>query len=859
MIQEASKKPEDMTREELLAYCKDLESRPAAAPVADAGPPGVTLEEDATEEWNMIHKPGTVEKNAQHLTMMGKIGGGGGAPAAAAGGGGGGLSPDDVAKHNKKEPRGHRWWEREDAWIIVNGDALDVTKWIPIHPGGEQAIMAYLGKDATEEWTIAAASFDLMPGTVEKNMQHLKNMGKVSGAAASAAPAGGAVDDSPPPPDGDGGIPGIIGAVLYLLWNVVLMLLRTIFFTGNFKLDNNRNGTMRSAIFLLTFTIVHALGNFVDMLGGPDELNGEGYLFDRIHWTGALGMAKDGDFPFSVVEEYLALGLLLHVTVALKRSYDITIGYTIATGRWNMLLSGLVVLTFLTKHLQDFRFYPEWDYVEIGAPPLLINFGHVFTDPNGPTVKARDLYTREVALFKDLNNVLGYSVALVLFVTHLCLGWKKLVPADAMQIPRDHQQKVIYIGWFAAAAIAFMYGSLATLVVFCAMARKLSCAHDRGIWHSHGSISLLSGDEMHSEIEVGTPGQKIKVLFDTGSSNLWVPTRAGLKDLKLDSFHAGFDAKESSTFQEGSRSFFFQYGGGAVTGKYCSDDVSIGALKIHNFSFAQVEDVRGLGSMYTSRMSVFDGILGLGFDNMAFGGVPAMQALMTSRKLKKPVFGFYLGDNEDGQLVVGGVDDRHYEGQFHFMPVVSTAYWQVMLDNIKVGDAALKPAHLRGTSAQSPYLMKLANSKHAIIDSGSSMLVGPKAEVQAIASMLGASLMGQLWVIDCSSKMQVTFTLGGQEFELQGDDLVLERQGNLCLLGLQSSDGLGTEKDNGPGKSAVVYSERIKVAPKMKDGFTPHWVLGNVFMRKFYVQFDWQERRIGLATAKPRGRRLEQV
>ena len=26
--------------------------------------------------------------------------------------------------------------------------------------------------------------------------------------------------------------------------------------------------------------------------------------------------------------------------VALKRSYDITIGYTIATGRWNMLLSG---------------------------------------------------------------------------------------------------------------------------------------------------------------------------------------------------------------------------------------------------------------------------------------------------------------------------------------------------------------------------------------------------------------------------------------------------------------------------------------------------------------------------------------
>ena len=483
-----TKKLEDMTREELLGYCKDLESRPAAAPAADAGPAGVTMEEvskhnkkedawlvvngeaidvtkwisihpggeqaimaylgkDATEEWNMIHKLGTVEKNVQHLTMMGKISAGGGGAPVAAGGGGGGLSPDEVAKHNKKD----------DAWIIVNGDALDVTKWIPIHPGGEQAIMAYLGKDATEEWVMIHK-----PGTVEKNMQHLKNMGKVSGAAA-VAPAGGAVDDSPPPPDGNGGIPGLIGAFLFLLWNIILMLLRTIFFTGNLKLDNNRNGTMRSAIFLLTFTIVHALGNFVDMLGGPDELNGEGYLFDRIHWTGALGLAKD--FPLSIVEEYLALALLLHVAVALKRSYDITIGYTISTGRWNMLLSGLVVLTFLTKHLQDFRFYPEWDYVELGAPPLLVNFGgilqgHIFTDPNGPTVKARDLYTREVAVFKDLNNVLGYSVALVLFVTHLCLGWKKLVPADAMQIPRDHQQTVIYIGWLAAAAIAFMYGSV---------------------------------------------------------------------------------------------------------------------------------------------------------------------------------------------------------------------------------------------------------------------------------------------------------------------------------------------------------------------------------------------------------------
>ena len=43
-----------------------------------------------------------MEKNVQHLTMKGKIGAGGGGAAAPAAGGGG-LTPDDVAKHNKKD------------------------------------------------------------------------------------------------------------------------------------------------------------------------------------------------------------------------------------------------------------------------------------------------------------------------------------------------------------------------------------------------------------------------------------------------------------------------------------------------------------------------------------------------------------------------------------------------------------------------------------------------------------------------------------------------------------------------------------------------------------------------------------
>lgn len=36
-----------------------------------------------------------------------------------------------------------------DCWIIVNGNAYNVTQYIPFHPGGQQRIINYCGKDAT--------------------------------------------------------------------------------------------------------------------------------------------------------------------------------------------------------------------------------------------------------------------------------------------------------------------------------------------------------------------------------------------------------------------------------------------------------------------------------------------------------------------------------------------------------------------------------------------------------------------------------------------------------------------------------------------------------------------------------------
>uniref|UniRef100_A0A6B2L0T2 fumarate reductase (NADH) n=1 Tax=Arcella intermedia TaxID=1963864 RepID=A0A6B2L0T2_9EUKA len=50
----------------------------------------------------------------------------------------------EVAKHKTKD----------DCWVAVNGEVLDVTKFLPDHPGGARAILLYAGKDASEEFNM---------------------------------------------------------------------------------------------------------------------------------------------------------------------------------------------------------------------------------------------------------------------------------------------------------------------------------------------------------------------------------------------------------------------------------------------------------------------------------------------------------------------------------------------------------------------------------------------------------------------------------------------------------------------------------------------------------------------------------
>lgn len=301
----------------------------------------------------------------------------------------------------------------------------------------------------------------------------------------------------------------------------------------------------------------------------------------------------------------------------------------------------------------------------------------------------------------------------------------------------------------------------------------------------------------HGEIEVGMPGQKLRVVFDTGSSNLWVPT-----DSAANGAHRFFAPAKSSSYHGIAKPFFIRYGSGEVSGQFCRDGVALGDMVLPNFTFALVSDTQRLRGY--SRWH-FDGILGLGFRSISTGGVPTfIGALNASGQLSEPVFGFYLGNNKAGQLVVGGVDPSHVVGDFHFVDLVHATYWAVPLDSVRLGDE-----------------MSLTASKVAIIDSGTSLLVGPDREVQSLATMLGATKIDNFFVVSCMDKLPgISFSIGARGFGLDLEDLIIDRQGDSCILGIQEA-----------GRASSF------------------WILGDVFMRKYYVQFDWGQKRLGLARA----------
>jgi len=314
--------------------------------------------------------------------------------------------------------------------------------------------------------------------------------------------------------------------------------------------------------------------------------------------------------------------------------------------------------------------------------------------------------------------------------------------------------------------------------------------------------------QYYGPVSIGTPAQDFQVVFDTGSSNLWVPSKKCAFTNIACKTHNKYDSSKSSSYVANGTNFAIQYGSGSLSGIVSQDSVTLGSTTVPNVLFAEAKKEPGIAFVAAK----FDGILGFGYPQIAVNGMPPFfQMAVESGAIKKAEFAFYLASAASGhqsELTLGGSDSSKYSGEFSYVPVTRKGYWQFAADSISVDGSTL------------------FTSVAAIADTGTSLLAGPKDQVTAIAAKipgLKKNVAGQ-YIADCDQVKnfpKLSFEISGKQYELEGSDYVLNVQGE-CLLGMQGID--------------------------VPAG--PLWILGDVFLRKYYTVFDYANNQLGFATAK---------
>jgi len=327
-------------------------------------------------------------------------------------------------------------------------------------------------------------------------------------------------------------------------------------------------------------------------------------------------------------------------------------------------------------------------------------------------------------------------------------------------------------------------------------------------------MNNVQDSEYYGTVQLGTPAVTFKVLFDTGSSNLWVPSSQCRKS-KFPSCktHQLYNSAQSSTYVANGTKLVLAYGSGNCAGFLSIDNLTFGGIPVQAVTFGEITTFPGQQWIESD----FDGLFGMAYPAISQDGVtPPFDALMQQGSLSSNAFAFYLTTIEapndpkakTSALTLGGANPNFYVGNFSYFPVVSQTYWTIMMDDFTVGGQSI---NVCSTDSPCP----------AIVDSGTSLIAGPSAALNPVLAKLVVSE-------DCSNLgtlPPIALSFSGKSFTLQPSQyvLVLEAQagGNpQCQIGLQTLD-------------------------------TPNglWIVGDTFMRYYYTLFDRDQNRVGFATA----------
>ncbi|KAF8269696.1 acid protease [Lactarius quietus] len=303
-------------------------------------------------------------------------------------------------------------------------------------------------------------------------------------------------------------------------------------------------------------------------------------------------------------------------------------------------------------------------------------------------------------------------------------------------------------------------------------------------------------------VSVGTPAQKnFTVTFDTGSSDTWFAST--LCNSTYCSGHHLYDPGTSTTAVDLHNTTFLTYGSNTTnaTVEQYADTVTVAGLTAYNQTLGAV-----LTYTYGFNVSNYplDGLIGLGYQSISqYNATPFFQTLVAQGQVAEPVY-------------LGGTNSEHYKGEFTNVPVTNQSYWQTTLGGISVG----------GNSVQ-------LNETRAIIDTGTSYIIGNQSDVEAFYALIPGSAPANpadapegYFQYPCNDSTLISFRFGDRDFALPS-----------------SSFNLGPI-DNTTNTTCV---GGVAYIPYLVDFNITFWIIGDEFLQNYYTKFDLGNNQIGFA------------
>ena len=328
-----------------------------------------------------------------------------------------------------------------------------------------------------------------------------------------------------------------------------------------------------------------------------------------------------------------------------------------------------------------------------------------------------------------------------------------------------------------------------------------------------GSIPAINADVSYLiTIGLGTPVQDVDLIFDTGSSDLWVQS-------------ANYKPASSSTSKSLGETFSITYGSGSASGKEYTDDITIGS-----YTFKQELGVATTSSGFTGTQ----GLVGFGPDDLSIitsGGenIPTpVDNLYSAGKIPSDVIGVYFktitgSDTElsNGEITFGGVDTTKYTGSITYSALTTTSpaseYWGINVSAIKYGTTAI------------------TSTVAGIVDTGTTLILLSSTAVAKFYKNISGSALDSttgLYTIPAAqvSKLSnITFTIGGVAFTLTPSQYLVP----------------AAQVANMGGTTGTTYSW-IGSLGDTETGL--EFILGQKFLENYYSVYDTTNKRVGLAT-----------